>query len=133
MRDWTPPNRSYYVPRGWSGPTRPTPEPLPLDQADDPISANDPVIFPTKPSLTDIPTRRYSKIVPAELVIHKLAPKPLSPMADVEYMDWEFDEPQHEDDHELRVYVSLSREDIAIVKRWGYQHDVFEQIPLFEE
>jgi len=90
-------------------------------------------LVPSKPSLDQITIRRYSQIVPAEFVQHKLIPKPMVPMADVEHMEWYFDEPEHDDDHEVRLYVALSAEDIATIKRWGYQHDTLEKkIPLFD-
>ena len=64
--------------------------------------------------------RRYSKIIPAEFVRHKLVPKPELPIADVEYMDWYFDEPVDDEDHEVRVYVTLTEEDVAYIKRRSY-------------
>src|SRR5690242_4429030 len=68
-------------------------------------------LAPSKPPLDQIPVHRYSRIIPAEFVQQKLIPKPLVPMAEVDYMDWHFDEPEHDEDNELRVYVVLSRED----------------------
>ena len=125
---WTPPS---YLRRQ----TAPQGEP-PTYAADDPIFAGSQpaelYTLPPKPSLNDLVIRRYSSIIPAEVVKHKLTPKPLASMPDVEYMDWHFDEPTNDDDNEVRLYVGLSREDIAIIKRWGYQYDVFETMPLFE-
>ncbi len=126
---WTPP---AYLRR--SAPALAQNNLPPLYAADDPIFAGEPAggAIPPKPSLDNIPIRRYSRIVPAEIVQHKLTPKPIIPMPDVEYMIWHFDEPQHDADNELRLYVALSREDIAIIKRWGLQYEVFDTMPLFD-
>lgn len=129
---WTPP--SYLGQRAQEAPS-----------FDSPLYGSGPIIdvtadrvelqplVPSKPPLDQIPLHRYSRIIPAEFVQEKLIPKPLVPMAEVDYMDWHFDEPEHDDDNEVRVYVVLSREDIAIIKRWGYQHDPLEKkAPLFD-
>ena len=92
------------------------------------------IILPQKPLLDQIPVQRYSRIVAAQFVQHKLTPKRIIPIADVEYMDWEFDEPRDDDDNEVRVYVSISEEERAILKRYGYHHEPLDKDALlFDE
>jgi hypothetical protein len=74
-----------------------------------------------------------TSIVPAGFVQHKLTPQRVIPIADVDYMDWEFDEPSDDDDNEVRVFVSISEEERAIIKRYGYHHEPLEKdVTLFD-
>src|SRR5947199_7611121 len=78
-----------------------------------PSKADAPPLAPLTPqrlTLDQIQFQRYSQIVPWKVVEYKLVPNVLTPNSDVP-MDWEFDEPEHDDDHEVRVFVSLSPED----------------------
>src|SRR5690242_18130726 len=120
---WTPP--SYLNPQ----PTAPEPG------YDSPAYGSGPIIDVTPPSsatalapltpqrltLDQIQFQRYSQIIPWKVVEYKLAPNVLTPNSNVP-MDWEFDEPMDDNDNEVRVYVSLSPEDVAIIKKNGYQH-----------
>jgi hypothetical protein len=54
------------------------------------------------------------------------------PVADTDYMDWHFDEPVDDDNYEVRVYVTLTEEDMTYINRRGLRYDVFERIKLFE-
>jgi hypothetical protein len=97
------------------------------------VESHDSIVLPPKPTLDQIPVQTYSHLIPAEFVQHKLTPQRIIPIADVEYMDWEFEEPLDDDDNEVRVFVSISDEERAIVKRYGYHHEPLEKdVTLFD-
>lgn len=94
-----------------------------------PPSGNEPPLAPLTPqrlTFDQVQFRRYSQIIPWKVVEYKLTPNALTPNSNVP-MDWEFDEPADDDDNEVRVFVSLSPEDVAIIKRHGYHHYTIEK------
>jgi hypothetical protein len=125
MPDWNPPpylrNRA---PRPQQEPYAPRPmiDVTPPKESDPPLAP----LVPPRLMLDQIQFQRYSSIIPWKVVEYKITPNALTPTSNVP-MDWEFDEPEDDEDNELRLYVSLSPEDVSIIKRHGYHHRPIEK------
>src|SRR5690242_8889715 len=108
MPDWTPPpylrNRA---PRQQSDPyaSRPMIDVTPPKSSDPPLAP----LVPPRLTFDQIQFQRYSSIIPWKVVEYKITPNDLVPNSNAP-MDWVFDEPQDNEDNELRLYLSLSEE-----------------------
>ncbi len=133
---WTPPSYLRSTEARPIAPTSPSPfagdGPI-IDITPDSTTITDTEILPPKPNIDEIPVQQYSSIIPASFIGYKLTPQRVIPIAKVSHMDWEFDEPADDADNEVRVFVSISEEERAIIRRYGYHHEPLEkQVPLFD-
>jgi hypothetical protein len=75
------------------------------------------------------PTQIHSKIKLSDFVADKVAPKAPTSVPPVDEMTWEFGEPGTT----VKLYLALSQEERAIIKRWGLDELPLEEEPLFDD
>lgn len=80
----------------------------------------------------DVPTRIFSRINLADFVQAQVAPSPIA-VPQVDELTWHFDDPQHENDHEVRLYAVCSARERARIIKYGLNHHSFGEVPVFDE
>ena len=112
------------------------PLPLPMARPVPPLPISPPPrgapVF-QRPSFETIPRRVHSFVNLADFVRDRMVPEPPDMLPEVDYMQWHFDEPEHEQDHSVRLYLAFPPEDIALMKRWGLNEESLEQEPMFDD
>ena len=86
-----------------------------------------------QPSLDGVPRRTHSAINLADFVKERIAPRPIEDLPEASAFRFFFEEPRDEYDNEIRLYVFMSAEDHAIMKRFGLGAHEFETEPLFTQ
>ena len=115
----------------------PTPLTLPPPSMQSSFTAQSPQPFPTfaamqKQPLRSIPIASYSRINLLDYADPNMT-APRGERANVQKMTWHFLDPEHEDDHSIKLFLSFSDEDIGIIERFGMDDDPVVTEPVFSD
>lgn len=137
---WQPPFGPPPPPPRWTPPLYLNKAPVAEPGFDSPAYGAGPVIdgqavevVKPKTPLDQIPMQKYSRINPVEFIQHKLTPETIIAAPEVENMRWKFDEPADDYDSELRLFLAFSRDERALIRRFGLDDEVFETEPAYDD